>query len=151
MNRSDVTSKLLLVAEAQPANSTMNVLTKVQAELAEIRSAVAASPQVIQRVTSLEESTTVNQMAEEMRDSSMVHLACHGTQNSQDALESGFLLGDGQLTVARLMDLKLNRAFFAFLSACETAKGDEAQPDQTVHLAAAMLFAGFKSLVATMW
>jgi CHAT domain-containing protein len=49
------------------------------------------------------------------------------------------------------MELKLDYAFLAFLSACETAKGDNEQPDQAMHLAAAMLFSGFKSIVATMW
>lgn len=37
------------------------------------------------------------------------------------------------------------------LSACETATGDSEQPDQAVHLAAAMLFVGFRSVIATMW
>jgi hypothetical protein len=55
------------------------------------------------------------------------------------------------LTISKLMELKLDRPWFAFLSACETAKGDAEQPDQVMHLAAAMLFAGFKSVVATMW
>jgi hypothetical protein len=50
-----------------------------------------------------------------------------------------------------LIELKLDDAFLAFLSACETAKGDKKQPDQAMHLAAAMLFSGFKSIVATMW
>jgi CHAT domain-containing protein len=49
------------------------------------------------------------------------------------------------------MDLDLKDAFLAFLSACETAKGDKEQPDQTVDLAAAMLFVGFRSVIATMW
>jgi CHAT domain-containing protein len=49
------------------------------------------------------------------------------------------------------MKLDLKDAVFAFLSACETAKGDTEQPDQAIHLAAAMLFVGFKSIVATMW
>jgi hypothetical protein len=49
------------------------------------------------------------------------------------------------------MELKLDNAFLAFLSAGETAKGDRMQPDQAMHLAAAMLFSGFKSVVATMW
>jgi CHAT domain-containing protein len=40
---------------------------------------------------------------------------------------------------------------FAFLSACETAKGDRSQPDQAVHLAASLLFCGFRSVIATMW
>jgi CHAT domain-containing protein len=39
----------------------------------------------------------------------------------------------------------------AFLSACQTAMGDETTPDEMMHLAAALLFAGFRSVVATMW
>jgi CHAT domain-containing protein len=49
------------------------------------------------------------------------------------------------------MEFELDRPWFAYLSACETAKGDAKQPDQVMHLAAAMLFAGFKHVVATMW
>ena len=81
----------------------------------------------------------------------MLHLACHGIQDEIDALNSGFLLQDDILTIAKIMPLSLPNAFFAFLSACETAKGDINQPDQVIHLAAAMLFVGFKSVVATMW
>ena len=82
----------------------------------------------------------------------ILHLACHGLQDLEDPLESGFCLRDGKLTVAELMKLNLPHAFLAFLSACETAKGDHAhQPDQAVHLAAAMLFTGFRSVIATMW
>ena len=39
----------------------------------------------------------------------------------------------------------------AFLSACETATGQENLPDEAVHLAAGMLAAGFKSVIGTMW
>jgi CHAT domain-containing protein len=49
------------------------------------------------------------------------------------------------------MDIKLENAFLAYLSACQTATGDREQPDQAMHLAAAMLYSGFKSVVATMW
>jgi CHAT domain-containing protein len=49
------------------------------------------------------------------------------------------------------MSLELPRARLAFLSACETAQGDRQQPDQAIHLAASMLYAGFKSVIATMW
>jgi CHAT domain-containing protein len=62
-----------------------------------------------------------------------------------------FCLSDGNLTVSRLMELDLKDAYFAFLSDCETAKGDEKQPDQIIHIAAAMLFVGFRSIVGTMW
>ena len=84
-------------------------------------------------------------------EATILHLACHGHQDSDNPLESGFVMQDNMLTIARLMSLNLDRAFLAFLSACETAKGDKAQPNQAIHLAAAMLFAGFKSVVGTMW
>jgi CHAT domain-containing protein len=68
-----------------------------------------------------------------------------------DALKSGFILQDGMLTISKLMSLNLPKAFLAVLSACETAKGDLSQPDQAIHLAAAMVYVGFKSVLATMW
>jgi CHAT domain-containing protein len=93
----------------------------------------------------------VARVSEMFKNTNIVHVACHGSQNTVNALSSGYCLSDGNLSVSRLMDLDLNDAFFAFLSACETAKGDEKHPDQTIHLAAAMLFVGFRSVVATMW
>jgi CHAT domain-containing protein len=80
----------------------------------------------------------------------ILHLACHGHQH-EDPLKSCFALHDSRLTISALMDLKLPKAMLAYLSACETAKGDKKQPDQAVHLAASMLFCGFRSVVATMW
>ena len=80
-----------------------------------------------------------------------MHFACHGYQDPHNPLESGFVMQDGMLAVAKLMSLSLENAFLAFLSACETAKADKAQPNQAIHLAATMLFAGFKSVVGTMW
>jgi CHAT domain-containing protein len=81
----------------------------------------------------------------------LVHIACHGIQHPSDPLQSAFCLNKGKMKVEHLMRLELKKAFLAFLSACETAKGDKNQPDQTIHLAATMLFAGFKGVVATMW
>jgi CHAT domain-containing protein len=82
----------------------------------------------------------------------LVHIACHGLQNPRQPLNSAFYLSDSSmLSVSDLMDLDLKDAYLAFLSACETAKGDSDQPDQAIHLAATMLFVGFKSVVATMW
>jgi CHAT domain-containing protein len=81
-----------------------------------------------------------------------LHLACHGLQDVTDALKSGFCLHDNTLTISDIMNLNLgSSAFMAFLSACETAKGDPNQPNEVIHLAAALLFAGFRSIVATMW
>jgi CHAT domain-containing protein len=81
----------------------------------------------------------------------MAHFACHGTQDASEPHKSRFCLSDGSLSVSELMEVDLKDAFFAFLSACETAKGDTKHADEVVHLAASMLFAGFRSIVATMW
>jgi CHAT domain-containing protein len=86
-----------------------------------------------------------------LQAANVVHLACHGIQHRSEPHKSRFCLSTGNITVAELMDLDLRDAFFAFLGACETAKGAQAHADEVVHLAATMLFVGFKSVVATMW
>lgn len=94
---------------------------------------------------------TIGDVISKLPGVNLLHMACHGHQNLSNPLESGFACADGTLTVAKLMALNLPSALFAFLSACETAKGDQAQPDQVIHLAAAMLFVGFKSVIGTLW
>jgi CHAT domain-containing protein len=92
----------------------------------------------------------VQSVLEQVSSAHVLHLACHGHQH-EDPLKSCFALHDGRLTISALMDLNLPKAMLAYLSACETAKGDKNQPDQAVHLAASMLFCGFRSVVGTMW
>jgi CHAT domain-containing protein len=88
---------------------------------------------------------------EALESTDLVHFACHGVQVGREPHESHFCLRSDNLTVEELMQTDLRTSFCAFLSACETAKGDRQHADEAVHLAAAMLFAGFKSVVATMW
>ena len=49
------------------------------------------------------------------------------------------------------MNTVSDNAELAFLSACQTAVGDEKIPEESAHLAAGMLAVGFKGVVATMW
>ena len=93
----------------------------------------------------------VQEVLDNLPTASILHLACHGEQDAIDPLRSGFCLRNGRLAIGELMKINLRHAFFAFLSACETAKGDSKQPDQAVHLAAAILFVGFRSVIATIW
>jgi CHAT domain-containing protein len=141
---------MLVVAESCRTHATMQTLWKVEEELKCV-TAVARESKLGPSVDTIGSAATVAQVTDRVRSTHFVHLACHGIQHPTEALESGFYLSDGMLTVSKLMTLDLDRAWFAYLSACETAKGDASQPDQVVHLAAAMLFAGFKSVVATMW
>ncbi|KZV69360.1 hypothetical protein PENSPDRAFT_753434 [Peniophora sp. CONT] len=81
-----------------------------------------------------------------------IHFACHGKQDTADPTQSSFALHDGPLTLSMLMSSKVaDNAELAFLSACQTATGDENIPEESAHLAAGMLAVGFKGVVATMW
>jgi CHAT domain-containing protein len=142
-------ASLALVAEKRAQQQSLAVIPGVDKEIAHIAAVASLSSVTILR--QWVGSTTIEDTSRVMEAANIVHLACHGIQDVKDATQSGFCLGDGRLTIAKLMELKLDSAFLAFLSACETAKGDQEQPDQAMHLAAAMLFGGFKSVVATMW
>jgi CHAT domain-containing protein len=142
--------RIALLAVEQAQDHTLPPLYGVEEEISDI-SAVASQADVLLSHNFTFCLATTDQVSESLFYANMIHFACHGIQNTADALKSGFCLSDGQFTVSQLMELDLKDAFFTFLSACETAKGDKTQPDQTVHLAAAMLFAGFRSVFATMW
>ncbi|KAB5591217.1 aromatic di-alanine and TPR containing protein [Ceratobasidium theobromae] len=80
-----------------------------------------------------------------------VHLSCHAHQDLRDPTESGFSLHDGTLSLAMISQKSFGNKGLAFLSACQTAKGDQVLPDEAVHLASGMLMAGYPSVIATMW
>ncbi|KZV68454.1 TPR-like protein [Peniophora sp. CONT] len=84
-------------------------------------------------------------------DHTWLHLACHGLQDPKDPLQSAFALHDGPLSLRDLMTTTADNAELAFLSACQTAVGDEKIPEESMHLAAGMLAVGYKGVVATMW
>jgi CHAT domain-containing protein len=140
--------KLACIAAAKPYND-LPTLAYVPEELDHVRN--AAMQANIAHYEHSSGSHTVSAAVQSLQSSNFIHITCHGVQDVLDPLSSRFCLADGDLTVSQLADLDLKDAFFAFLSACETAKGDKDQPDQTMHLAATMLFVGFTSVIATMW
>jgi CHAT domain-containing protein len=86
-----------------------------------------------------------------MEDYSWVHLACHATQNPSDPTKSAFYLHGGTLDLTTIAQRPLKNAQLAFLSACQTATGDEKLSEEAVHLAAGMIMAGYPAVIATMW
>ncbi|KAG9120214.1 hypothetical protein FRC07_004375 [Ceratobasidium sp. 392] len=98
-----------------------------------------------------EKDATPQAVLEAMRAHSWVHLACHAEQNMDDPTKSCFQLYGGALDLTTMTEEPLEHAGFAFLSACQTAAGDEDLPDEAVHLAAGMLIAGYQTVIATMW
>ena len=82
-----------------------------------------------------------------------VHFACHGTLEENKPFEAGFELhGNKRLTLLEIVRADLPTAEFAFLSACHTAEVTEGSiMDEGLHLAAAVQYSGFRSVVGTMW
>ena len=82
-----------------------------------------------------------------------VHFACHGTLEENKPFEAGFELhGDKRLTLLDIVRANHPNAEFAFLSACHTAEVTEGSIiDEGLHLAAAVQYSGFRSVVGTMW
>lgn len=140
----------LLVAE--PWSPNLKLLDSAREEVETTYAILSPMTRiVIGTGESAEQGACIQGVLEKLPAATIFHLACHGQQDLKDPLQSGFGLRDGLLTVAALMKLDLKNSLFAYLSACETAKGDAQQPDQVVHLAATMLFVGFRSVIATMW
>ncbi|KAF6764575.1 CHAT domain-containing protein [Ephemerocybe angulata] len=96
---------------------------------------------------------SVTACLDRMQEFSCIHLACHGSENlnAAEPLQSRFLFHQGDLELGTILRSNLKNADLAFLSACQTSVGQEALPDEAVHLAAGMLAAGYRRVIGTMW
>ncbi|KAG2099594.1 CHAT domain-containing protein, partial [Suillus discolor] len=67
--------------------------------------------------------------------------------------ESSFMMHDGPLMIKDIIRSNWKNLQFVFLSACHTTVGDEKSPksNELIHLAAAMQFSGFHSVIGSMW
>jgi CHAT domain-containing protein len=99
----------------------------------------------------VESQATKEKVLDEMTAHDWVHFACHAHQNVQDPTMSGFFLHDDTLNLASINQRSFKNKGLAFLSACQTATGDEKLPDEAIHLASGMLMAGYTSVIGTMW
>jgi CHAT domain-containing protein len=140
----------LLVCEDSSNNERTRYLPEAAEEVNIVRACFeSAKAQILNTPSAHTSLATLRSLLEET-PAHILHLACHGIHDS-DPLRSALVLQDGNLTIRDIMDLHLPNAVLAVLSACQTAKGDRNAPDQAVHLAASMLFCGFKSVIGTMW
>lgn len=84
-----------------------------------------------------------------------LHIASHGSFSAEAPLSSGLHLAkdadnDGMLTVGELYGMQLN-ADLVTLSACETGLGKVLNGDDIVGLGRGFLYAGARSIVASLW
>ncbi|KAG2030188.1 CHAT domain-containing protein [Suillus americanus] len=107
---------------------------------------------IMSSFTSLEDSgATVKGVLDALNHNQWLHLACHGMPNRQQPFEYSFAMRDGPLMIKNVIRSNCQNPEFAFLSACHTTVGDEKSPDESIHLAAAMQFSGFRSVIGSMW
>ena len=106
------------------------------------------------KVTSLiAEAATPATVIDGFHHHGFVHFACHGALEAGKPFEAGFELhGNARLTLLKIVRAHLPAAEFAFLSACHTAEMTQGSiMDEGLHLAAAVQYCGFRSVVGTMW
>jgi CHAT domain-containing protein len=86
-----------------------------------------------------------------MRGHPWIHFACHGAQHPTEPFNSRFKLDGEPLRLVDIIKEDLPSAELAFLAACHSAAGDFRAPNESIHLAAGMQFAGYQSVIGTMW
>ena len=88
-----------------------------------------------------------------LREYRFAHISCHGVLETGKPFDAFFELDEGaQLTLLEIVQSPLPSAEFAFLSACHTAEiTEESIANEGLHLAAAVQYSGFRSVVGTMW
>jgi CHAT domain-containing protein len=107
---------VLLVSEASAPG--LPRLPFVGAEIDAIRAvAIQTGANLTDVITS---PSSVAAVTAALPEANIVHFACHGLSDPENALGSGFCLHDGLLSIARIMRLQLKDAFFAFMCACDT-------------------------------
>jgi CHAT domain-containing protein/tetratricopeptide (TPR) repeat protein len=140
-SRSSDRPSILLVAQPDPA------LPAVEGEIQAVQA-------LDTKVTSLiAEAATPAMVINCFHHHHFVHFACHGTLEPGKPFEAGFELhGGARLTLLEIVRAHLPTAEFAFLAACHTAEITEGSVmDEGLHLAAAVQYCGFRSVVGTMW
>ncbi|KAF7340399.1 hypothetical protein MVEN_01959400 [Mycena venus] len=138
-----------LLAVAQPSASGQPHIPGVKEEIDHIQLLANENFPIVRLEGHM---ATVDSVKQGMRDSRWVHFACHGLQDVLHPTESALLLdGSSRLTLSDIIQLPLPHAELAFLSACQTAMGDKPLQEESVHLAAGMLLAGYRGVIVTMW
>ena len=104
-------------------------------------------------VTLLRGMATPSTVLEHLKHYPFVHVSCHGDLKTGKPFDAFFKLYEGScLTLLDIVRARLPTAEFAFLSACHTAEHTTGSiMDEGLHLAGAVQYCGFRSVVGTIW
>ncbi|KAJ7839739.1 CHAT domain-containing protein [Mycena leptocephala] len=149
---SDSQRGLQLLVVSQPSADGQAYIPGTQKEIDNIQRLAQATAHQVTCLRLDGSTATLDSVQKGMQHSRWVHFACHGVQNAATPTESALLVArSSRLTLSNIIKLSLPHADLAFLSACQTATGARDLQEESVHLAAGMLLAGYRGVVATMW
>jgi CHAT domain-containing protein len=140
---SDASDKLkpsiLLVAQPDTLPGAFGEITVIQTAKTPVATLISAM-------------ATPETVIEGLREHRFAHFVCHGLLETGKPFDASLELHKHNLTLLEIVRSQLPTAEFAFLSACHTAELTEGSvADEGIHLAAAMQYCGFRSVVGTMW
>jgi hypothetical protein len=99
----------------------------------------------------LEGEVTRAAFARAAADADLVHFHGHARHDRADPLASRLELADGWMTARDVFELRGLRAELVVLAACESAASVVRTGDEPLGLIPAFLFAGARSVLATLW
>ncbi|KAJ7115484.1 TPR-like protein, partial [Mycena epipterygia] len=146
--QSESQADLQLLAVTQPSAYGQDYIPGTQEEIKSIEQHAKGKVPILWLD---EDMATIGNVQKGMKDSRWVHFACHGVQSTSPTESALLLAGSSRLTLSNIIQLSLPNADLAFLSACQTATGSQELQDESVHLAAGMLLAGYRGVIGTMW
>ncbi|KIM80324.1 hypothetical protein PILCRDRAFT_73287 [Piloderma croceum F 1598] len=141
-----------LVAISQPNTPGQSPIPNCTQEVLHVVEGAATAGWVKEDIVHLHGAdATVEHVLTALDTCSWAHFACHGFQDPMLGMKSAFALHNGHLELGQIVSKQLSIGQFAFLSACHAASGLKELPGEAMHLAAGLQFAGFLSVIATMW
>jgi CHAT domain-containing protein len=130
---------ILLVAQPETLPGAFDEITVIQSTKTPV-------------ITLISAMATPETVIKGLREHRFAHFVCHGLLETGKPFDASLELHKDNLTLLAIVRSQLPAAEFAFLSACHTAELTEGTAaDEGLHLAAAMQFCGFRSVVGTMW
>ena len=130
---------ILLVAQPDTLPGAVGEITVIQATKTPVTTLISGM-------------ATPKTVIEGLRGHRFAHFVCHGLLETGKPFDASLELHEDNLTLLNIVGSRLPAAEFVFLSACHTAELTEGSlSDEGLHLAAAMQYCGFRSVVGTMW
>ncbi|MEP2025667.1 MAG: CHAT domain-containing tetratricopeptide repeat protein [Reichenbachiella sp.] len=150
------TENILLVAPInfqnqryQGLTGRLNDLPGSKAEIEEIKYLFKANDRQAELLTE-SQASKANLTKGDVKQYKYIHFATHGMVNESEPNLSRIFLQDGSLYSGDIYNIDIN-ADLVCLSACETGLGKISKGEGIIGLSRALLYAGAKNLVVSLW